>query len=209
MWDNDVREDARLAGSLGFVYRHMPTAMDPAIGFFSDAEARLYGTTYYAFEGSTPARDLWELWTRVVSRVGPRTRVVAHAYVGTGEPVLSDDPRLVRRSGADVRVIHGGTSLAAYAKFNDWGPYDYHRDFNLTYPVQVMGDLSYSLGTPQWFENIPQTRIGVRAAWRSLDEHSPRYTERYQDPVTGEWRRFEGAELGSEWEVRTYLRLAL
>ena len=24
-WDNDVREDARLAGSLGFVYRHMPT----------------------------------------------------------------------------------------------------------------------------------------------------------------------------------------
>jgi len=123
--------------------------------------------------------------------------------------VLSDDPRLVRRSGGDVRVSYGSTSLAAYAKFNDWGPYDYHREFNLTYPVQLMGDLSYSLGTPQWFDNIPQTRIGVRAAWRSLDQYSPRYTERYQDPVTGEWRRFKGAEDGNEWEVRTYVRLAL
>ncbi len=49
-----------------------------------------------------------------------------------------------------------------FAKFNDCGPYDYHRDFNLTFPVQLMGDLSYTLGKPRWF-GLPQTRFGVRA----------------------------------------------
>ena len=43
------------------------------------------------------------------------------------------------------------------AKINDWGPYDYHRDFNLTYPVQLMGDMSFNLEMPEWFD-IPQTR---------------------------------------------------
>jgi hypothetical protein len=208
-WDNDVREDARLAGGVGFVHRHLPTAMDPAIGFFSEAEARQYGTPYYAFEGSTPARDLWEVNLRAVSRLGARTRIVAHAFYGTGEPTLSNDPRLVWRRGADLKVASGSTTLATSARLNDWGPYDYHRDFNLTFPVQLMGDLSYSLGTPLWFETQPQTRIGVRVAWRSLDQHSSRYTERYQDLATRQWYRYEGAPHGNEWEIRTYLRLAL
>jgi hypothetical protein len=208
-WDNDVREDARLAGSIGFVYRRMPTNMDPAIGFFSEAEARLYGKDYYAFAGSTPARDLWELQARAVSRVSSRTRVVAHAYVGEGEPTLTNDPRRIQRSGADVRIVSGSGTLGAFAKFNDWGPYDYHRDFNLTYPVQLMGDLSYSLGAPAWFETQPQTRIGVRATWRSLDENSPRYSERYRLTGTSPWVRYEGAPNGNEWEIRTYVRVAM
>ena len=29
---------------------------------------------------------------------------------------------------------------------NDFGPYDFHREFNLTYPMQLMGDLSRNLG---------------------------------------------------------------
>ena len=37
-------------------------------------------------------------------------------------------------------------STAVFAKFNDWGPYTFHRDFNLTYPMQLMADLSTTLG---------------------------------------------------------------
>jgi hypothetical protein len=187
-WDNDVREDARLAGSLGFVYRHMPTNMDAAIGFLSD------GVTPFAFAGSTPPRDLWEVNARAVSRVSANVRMVSHGYYGTGEPNSTNDPRLVTRWGADVRVVTASATVAAYAKFNDWGPYDYHKDFNLTYPVQLMGEISHSLGAPQWFDTNPSTRIGVRAIWRSLDQYSPRFTGIAGDPN------------GSEWEVRTYLR---
>ena len=190
-WDNDVREDSRLAGSVAFLHKHMPTSMDPAIGFLAD------GVTPFVFKGATPPRDLWEVSGRAVSRMTTRLRVVTHAYYGLGEPSLAPDPRLLKRGGVDVRLTGGTTSLTAYAKFNDWGPYDYFRDFNLTYPVQLMGDLSHTLGSPTWFDTNPQTRIGVRGIWRSLDQYSLRYIGIAGDPN------------GSEWEVRTYLRLAM
>ena len=205
-WDNDVREDARLAGSVGFVYRHMPTGRDAAIGFLSD------GVTYFATTVSTPPRDLWEVNLRAVSRVSSELRLVAHGYVGTAEPNIvqaapSDlafrpagfdaNDRRILRSGADVKIVDGGTTLSAGAKFNDFGPYDYYHDYGLTYPVQLIGDLSRSLGLATWFDTNPQTRIGLRATWRSLDVWSPRYYGLPGDPN------------GSEWEFRTYLKLAI
>jgi beta-galactosidase len=205
-WDNDVREDAKLAGSLDFVVRHLPTSQDASIGIMGD------GTTTFAFPAAPPARPwhpsahqygLWELNGRAVSQVRPGLRVLGHAYYGNNEP-NGDNPathfgsRLLRRWGSDVRVTYASTALAAYLKVNDWGPYDYHRDFNLTYPVQLMGDLSHTLGSPQWLDKqATQTRVGARLTWRSLDQYSPRYVV----PVNGEF--------GSEWEVRTYLIVAV
>ena len=171
--------------------------MDPAIGFFSPQDAILFGTTFFVFNGSTPPRDLWELRARGVSRLSSNVRLVVQGFYGTGEPNLAPDPRLVTRYGGDLRLTSGTTSLTAYAKFNDWGPYDYFRDFNLTYPVQLMGDVAHTLGSPQWFATNPQTQIGVRALWRSLDANSVRYVGISGDPN------------GSEWVLRTYLRLAM
>jgi hypothetical protein len=190
-WDNEVREDARLAGSIGYVFRHLPTGMDAAIGFLSD------GVTPFAFEASTPPRDLWEVNTRLVSRVSSRLRVVAHAYVGRGEPNLAPDPRIVKRWGGDVRLIGAGTTFFAQAKFNDWGPYDFYRDFNLTYPVQLQGEIARTVGTPQWLDKRTDTRVGVRVQWRSLDTYSLRYAG------------FPGDPDGREWELRTFLRLGI
>ena len=67
-----------------------------------------------------------------------------------------------------MRLVKGQLKLVARRKFNDWGPYDYHRDFNLTFPTQLMGDLSYFLGQPTWFD-VPAHAVGVRGTWRSLD----------------------------------------
>lgn len=187
-WDNDVREDARLAASLGVAIRHLPTTQDASIGILAD------GRTTFAFPGAPPPRDLWEARVRMVSRLRSDLRMVTHLFAGEGEP-NGDDPRVVHRYGADTRLAWGSMVLASSAKWNDWGPYDYHRDFNLTFPVQLMGDLSYVLGTPRWFD-FPQTRLGARAAWRTLDAHSPRY-------VT------TPGENGREWEIQTYLHVGL
>ena len=203
-WDNDVREGAKFAASLGFVYRDLPTTMDASIGILGD------GRTTFAFPGATPPRELWEVHARTVSRLRADARLITHWYGGTGEP-NGDDPRKIERFGADARLTWGSVALEALAKINDWGPYDYHRDFNLTFPVQLMGDVSYSLGSPLWF-GFPQTRFGVRGTWRSLDRHSPRYCpERIADP-TGALvcdPLAPGHSNGSEWEIRTYLHLAL
>ena len=99
--------------------------------------------------------------------------------------------------------------LQANVKVNDWGPFDYHRDFNLTFPLQLMFDLSTSLGKPDWFI-LPSTRVGIRGTWRSLDEFSPRFA-----PTAAPAGTFNvppvlspaGFPNGSEWEIRTYVHI--
>jgi hypothetical protein len=127
-------------------------------------------------------------------------------YFGTAEPngwtypPNAPDPvltRFITRFGAGARLTYGPTAFEAFAKFNDWGPYDYHRDFNMTFPVHLMGDVSYSLGQPRWFGQ-PQTRLGIRGIWRTLDENSNRYAPPEGSP-----------ENGTEWEIRTYMHVAL
>ncbi len=200
-WDSDVREDAKLAASLGFIFRHQPTTLDAAIGILPD------GRTTFPFPGATPPRDLWETHGRVVSKLRPGLGMIANLFAGEGEP-RGDDDRLIKRYGGDFRVAAGSFKVQAMAKFNDWGPYDYHRDFNLTFPVQLMGDVSFVLGVPEWFE-VPQSRFGIRGTWRSLDRYSPRYCPGLAPDITGALvcdPDLPGPN-GSEWEIRTYIHL--
>jgi hypothetical protein len=200
-WDNDRQEDAKFAMSTGFVYRHHPTAQDAAIGFLSNR-------TSFAFPNSAPAQDLWESNTRIVSKLNSEFGIIGNFYFGNGQANGSDE-RLVKRFGGDVRVIHKKLKLISQLKINDWGPFDYHRDFNLTFPLQFMADLSTTVGKPDWFI-LPNTQIGVRFTWRSLDEFSPRYlpnvaAEFATAPVISP----VGFGNGNEWEIRTYIHINL
>ena len=200
-WNNDMVEDAKFAFSTGFVYRHLPTTMDAAIGFLSNR-------TQFAFERSAPAEDLWESNTRIVSKISPDLGLIANIYFGNGQ-ANGDSQRTINRSGGDVRMIYKKVKVVSSLKFNDWGPFDYHRDFNLTFPVQSSIDISTSVGKPNWFI-LPDTRIGIMGIWRSLDQYSPRYAptavpentfppEPVLSPV--------GFGNGSEWEIRTYVHI--
>ena len=51
--------------------------------------------------------------------------------------------------------------------------------------MQLMGDLSYTFGTPRWF-GFPQTRLGMRGTYRSLDVYSNRYCPVQEPDATGE-----------------------
>ncbi len=203
-WDNDLREDAPLAASLDVNYRHQPAcqaafpgqpapvclSQDAAIGVLADG-------TQFAFAGSPPRRDLWEANLRVVSAPREGLRLVAHVYAGTGE-ANGDDGRLVHRYGGDVRVTWRQLTFSGLAKFNDWGPYDYHKDYNLTFPVQLTGDIAYTLGSPRWLW-LQQSRLGLRATQRYLNGYSPRFAPDPLDPK--KW--------GNEWEIRSYLIVTL
>ena len=199
-WDNDVQEDAKFAISNDFVFRHQPTTQDAAIGFLSNRTA-------FAFPNSTPAKDLWESNTRIVSKLTPDFGLITNFYFGNAQSNGSD-ARLIERFGGDVRVIYRKIKLVSSVKVNDFGPFDYHRDFNLTYPLQLMLDISTSVGKQNWFV-LPNTKIGIRGTWRSLDQYSARYspnqtsgpfiTEPTVSPV--------GFPNGTEWEIRTYVHI--
>jgi hypothetical protein len=200
-WDNDRAEDAVFAISTDFVFRHLPTTQDGTIGFFSDRST-------FAFDKSTPAHDLWESNTRIVSKMNPDFGVIANFYFGNAQ-ANGSDTRLIERIGGDARLIYKKLKLVGSLKFNDWGPYDYHRDYNITFPVQYTIDLSTSLGKPDWFI-LPNTKIGIMGTWRSLNQYSgSRYlpnqtasqyaTQPILSPV--------GFPNGSEWEIRTYIHI--
>lgn len=199
-WDSDRSEDAKLAISAGVVYRHHPTSMDAAIGILPD------GRTTFAFPGAVSAANLWEVHTRLVSKWGKDKGFIVNIYGGDAQANGSDD-RMIKRFGVDARAIYKKLRLESFVKINDWGIYDYHRDFNLTFPLQLMADISLANGKQDWFD-IPNTKIGIRGTFRTLDRFSPRYS-----PVQG----FDGLgnlgpdpnaigfRNGNEWEIRTYV----
>jgi hypothetical protein len=201
-WDNDRAEDAKFAMSLDIMYRHLPTIQDAAIGILAN------GRTFFAFPGSVPAEDLWEANARIVSKVNPNLGFIASLYAGNGQ-ANGIDPRVIERVGIDLRTIYKKMKFMTIARFNDWGPYDYHRDFNLTFPFQLMADISTELGKPDWFL-LPSSRIGIRGTYRTLDKYSNRYAPvKIQDP-SGIWvpdPTAVGFPNGNEWEIRTYLQI--
>jgi hypothetical protein len=199
-WNNDMVEDAKFAFSTGFVYRNLPTTQDAAIGF-------LVNRTPFAFATSAPAQNLWESNTRIVSKLTPDLGVIANLYFGNGQ-ANGDSERTIKRGGGDVRLIYKKVKVVTSLKLNDWGPFDYHRDFNLTYPVQSVLDISTSVGKPSWFI-LPDTRIGIMGTWRALDQYSPRFspnqtaTEFATEPILSP----VGFPNGTEWEIRTYVHI--
>ena len=161
---------------------------------------------FFAFGQSAPAEDLWEASTRIVSKLSPDLGIIGNFYYGNGQ-AKGDSQRTIDRFGGDIRMLYKKIKVTSQVKLNDWGPFDYHRDFNLTYPVQLMLDVSTTLGKPDWFI-LPSTQIGIRGTWRSVDENSPRFlpnqtAEFANSPIVSPI----GFPNGREWEIRTYIHI--
>ncbi len=202
-WDNDMQEDAPLAASLDFVYRHLPTTQDAGIGVMANR-------TLFAFPGAPEPHDLWEVNARVVSKLTHDFGFIAKFLVGNAQSNGSDE-RIIERYSGDLAMIYKKVKLMTTVKVNDWGPYDYYRDFNLTYPLQLIADFSTSSGKPSWFM-LPGTRAGIRCVWRSLNQYSPRYAPTYIMSPTGEMEPDPtalGYDNGNEWEIRAYLHFTI
>ncbi|QJP34583.1 glycosidase [Nonlabens sp. Ci31] len=199
-WDNDRTEDAEFAMSAGFVYRHLPTTQDAAIGFAADR-------TFLRFPNSAPALDLYEAHTRIVSKLNLELGIIGNFYYGNGQG-NGDSTREIKRFGGDIRAIYKSIKATATVKVNDWGPFDYYRDFNITFPMQLMLDVSTTLGKPDWFI-LPSTTVGVRGTWRSLDANSggrfgPNAAAAFASEPTISPVGFPD---GTEWEIRTYVHI--
>ncbi|MEO1436877.1 MAG: hypothetical protein AAFV80_15165, partial [Bacteroidota bacterium] len=198
-WDNDRQEDAKFAMSAGFTYRHLPTTQDAAIGFLADRSS-------FAFPASAPAQDLWEANIRMVSKINRDFGMVANFLIGNAQ-ARGSDPRLIERYIMDLRAIYKKMKVTSMVQINDWGPFDYHRDFNLTFPVQLMLDVSTTIGKPDWFI-LPSTQLGARITYRTLNEFSNRYAplaaeEFAEEPIISP----VGFPDGTEWEIRTYIHI--
>ncbi|OJT23861.1 hypothetical protein BO221_18020 [Archangium sp. Cb G35] len=188
-WDRDMREDAPFAAGLDLVYRHQPTSRDAGIAILAS------GATI-AFGKAPPAADEWEATLRMVGNPTKRLKLFGTAMVGSLQSP-GEDARQIFRYGVDGTVLLDTLALSAQLRLNDWGPYDYHRVFNLTYPLQATGDLSYGLKRPVL--GAVTTRFGVRGIVRMLDQ----YSEGMSAAALSE------GLMGREYEVGAYAILSL
>jgi hypothetical protein len=187
-WDRVNREDAPFAASLDFVYRHQPTSRDSNVGVLGNGQR-------FAFGAAPPAHDVWgTTFDWVATGLSP-VRLSGALYFGQDQS-RGLDPRLITHFGGSLRGAYSDFALAMRLLFNDWGPYDYYRDYNLTYPVQWYGDASWGL-RPALVGEF-QTRFGVRTEYRRLDQHS----NGWANPLTPGSR-------GYEVEVTSYLQVSL
>jgi hypothetical protein len=188
-WDRVNREDASFAANLDFVYRHQPTSRDSRIGILADGTA-------VPFDGAPPARDVWDVTATWHSSALRSISLSGALYAGQNQ-AHGADPRLVTHYGGSLRFGLSDFLFATRVLFDDWGPYDYYRDWNLTYPVQWYGDMSWGL-VPALF-GVQDTRFGVRGQVRTLDRFSPGFVPSAGNP---------GAT-GAEYELTTYVQATL
>jgi len=193
-WDNAQREDALASIAFDFVYRILPTSQDgaAAIGVLPDEQV---GPDFiFGFPAGAPAKNLWDISARTIINFTHNMRLVNWVYAGQGQ-ANGDNPRTVSRFGTYGWYTLGSFNATYHLKFNDWGPYDYHKDFNLTFPIQVLLDLSYAYEPPALYAPAA-TRFGVAGQFRNLNQYSARY--RYDPTAPG--------TKGREWEIKTYVQ---
>ena len=127
-WDRDIRENADFVAALDIWYRHQPEQRDASTFTLGDGSIAAFGA-------APPAEDEWEVKLHTVHNPSRDVRVVSTLLAGEGQS-RGEDPRLIRRYGVDIRTWWRTFRIDTKLHLDDWGPYDFHRDFNLTYPLQ-------------------------------------------------------------------------
>jgi hypothetical protein len=169
-WDNEWREDAPFAFNFGGTYTRFPTATDSNLFFLPIAGGNV------PFGRGLPAEDVWSLSSRMVFNLG-RSRYILNLVRGFDQS--TGDPEGGSRKFFDIsgKAFLGGKHLVSgYIKKDAWGPYDFQRQFNTTFPEQYQLEYAYLLNGFSSIRSIVDevfaTQIGFRLIYRTLDENS-------------------------------------
>ncbi|MFK8054313.1 MAG: hypothetical protein AB8F65_15195 [Woeseiaceae bacterium] len=165
-WDNDWREDAKFAFNVGANYTSYPTQTDANLFFFEE------NNTNASFGRGLPAEDVWTLSSRMVFNPTSSARYIATIIRGFNQSI--GDPEGGTRDYFELHgkaVWRGKHVLSGYFKKDAWGPYDFQRQFNITFPEQYK--LDYSMLLDERMDERWSTKIGIRMLLRTNDENSP------------------------------------
>ena len=165
-WDSDKREDASFAFSVGGNFTRYETDTDANLFYYQE------GATNAPFGSGLPAADVWLAKGRFILNPNPRFKLIANLESGKQQSSGNPDGDLAQYySLATDMVIAKRHYISAYAKKDAWGPLDWYRQFNITFPYQFM--LDYSVLIDNLMDKTISSRLGFRSLFRTLDENSP------------------------------------
>ena len=165
-WDNDMREDAGLAFNVGLNYTEYPTFTDSNQFFFEPISANA------PFGVGLPPEDVWLATSRIVFNPNRNVRIIGNFHAGFQQSTGDPNGGSRKYYEAHGKVVVGSKHvLTGYIKKDAFGPYDFHRQFNITFPEQAL--LDYSILLDDLRDELRSTRVGVRSLFRTSDENSP------------------------------------
>ena len=173
-WDNDWREDAKFAFNIGGTYTEYPTPTDSYLFFFEPSR------TNAPFGQGLPAEDVWGVSSRIVMNPNPNSRYILRLIrafeQSTGNPDGGTRDHYQLHWKAEFKRKH---IFEGYYMKDAFGPYDFFRQFNITFPEQVKLDYSIRLGTSGQYGSVDDeqraTRVGIRALYRTRDEENENF----------------------------------
>ena len=172
-WDNDWKENAKVAFDFGGTYTEYPTFTDANLFFYEPSGSNA------SFGQGLPAEDVWTISSRMVANTGPGRKFIASIIRGFDQS--TGDPNGGTRDYWELhaKAIFGGRHTISGSFMKDaWGPYDFYRQFNITFPEQINLDYSILLVRNARADSSVESldgasKIGIRAVYRTLDENSP------------------------------------
>ena len=165
-WDNDMREDAGFAFNVGANYTKYSTFTDAYLFFYAEEGINA------SFGQGLPAEEVWTLSSRMVFNPNQRAKYIVNLVSGFDQS--TGDPTGGTRKFYELEgkvILNKRHIISGYFKKDAWGPYDFHRQFNITYPEQFK--LDYAVLLDDLFDERRSTKVGVRVLYRTVDENSP------------------------------------
>ena len=165
-WNVDSIEDAPFAYNIGITATSYDTPTDAHLFFFEE------GNTNASFGQGLAAEDVWLLRSKMIFNPSRDLRIVTNFEAGEQQTTGKPNEQNVEFYGIEAKAIVSKKNIfSGYIKVDDFGPYDFQRQFNLVYPLQVK--LEYARLLDALNDEKKSSKFGVKFLYRELDELSP------------------------------------
>ena len=165
-WDSDKKEDAKFAFSIGGNITRYETETDSYLFYY------LEGQTNAPFGKGLQAEDLWLAKGRFILNPNSNLKMIANIEAGKQQSTGNPDGDAAEYYTLETKfILHKKHYLTGYAKKDAWGPYDWYRQFNITFPYQYK--LDYYVLIDNFLNDTFSSRLGFKTIYRTLDKNSP------------------------------------
>jgi len=185
-WDNDLRENAGFAYNLGITYIDYPTRADAEVYYDNES-----GGTF-PFATGLDAEEVWLLKSKLVFNSEDKSKKLIMKLEAGKQQSTGLAADAITYGSIESKLILNQQNIFSLKFAKDkWGPYDFHRQFNTTYPEQW--ELGYTRLLEKGLKEKSSSQFGIKFFYRTLDKGSE-----------GEWTRFNPALAAAEFNDDMY-----
>lgn len=162
-WDNNLRENADFAYNLVLAVVDFEANTDAHLYYDKDNER----TAVFEGEGFEPHR-IWLTKSKLV--FNPNALIKAALHLEAGRQIATGLPAApIHYQKITAEITHNRQNIYRFELAKDkWGPYDFQREHNVTYPQQL--EMEYVRLFNRGLKEKESSRFGLKLLYRTLDQ---------------------------------------